>query len=195
MRPRWSVWCSFIRRLRSMDFPTADRFDPTGIPRPRAVFGECHLRHPLPSYMKYYNRARTHLSLENGAALACRRTARADSLPPNSRRAAPPICPDLIFDRHRYRSRLCSVAASVRSRCARWTTRWSELIAVWIDETGHGRQYRRRQGNVRHRLELIPASRRALILERLRLRGIASINALAEELQVSASTIPRDPGV
>ena len=48
------------------------------------------------------------------------------------------------------------------------------------------------QGNGRHRLELIPASRRALILERLRLRGIASINALAEELQVSASTIRRD---
>src|ERR1700716_2885397 len=37
---------------------------------------------------------------EGCAVLACRRTGRADSLPPNSRRAAPPICPDLIFDRH-----------------------------------------------------------------------------------------------
>src|SRR5260370_21763957 len=46
---------------------------------------------------------RPHASIlgEGCAVLACRRTGRADSLPPNSRRAAPPICPDLIFDRHR----------------------------------------------------------------------------------------------
>jgi hypothetical protein len=31
------------------------------------VFGECHLRHLLLSYMKYYNGARTHLSLEKDA--------------------------------------------------------------------------------------------------------------------------------
>src|SRR5260370_3336101 len=45
---------------------------------------------------------RPHASIlgEGCAVLACRRTGRADSLPPNSRRAAPPICPDLIFDRH-----------------------------------------------------------------------------------------------
>jgi hypothetical protein len=29
-----------------------------------AVFGERHLRHLLKSYQKYYNEARTHLSLE-----------------------------------------------------------------------------------------------------------------------------------
>ena len=40
--------------------------------------------------------------------------------------------------------------------------------------------------------ELIPARRRALILERLRLRGVAAITDLAEDLQVSASTIRRD---
>jgi Integrase core domain len=31
------------------------------------VLGECHLRHLLLSYMKYYNGARTHLSLEKDA--------------------------------------------------------------------------------------------------------------------------------
>src|ERR1700737_806107 len=43
-----------------------------------------------------------HASLlgEGCAVLARRRTGWADSLPPNSRRAAPPICPDLIVDRH-----------------------------------------------------------------------------------------------
>jgi DeoR/GlpR family transcriptional regulator of sugar metabolism len=40
--------------------------------------------------------------------------------------------------------------------------------------------------------ELIPARRRALILERLRLRGVAAITQLADDLQVSASTIRRD---
>jgi len=40
--------------------------------------------------------------------------------------------------------------------------------------------------------ELIPARRRALILERLRVRGVAVITQLADELQVSASTIRRD---
>src|ERR1700737_3709045 len=44
-----------------------------------------------------------HASLlgEGCAVLARRRTGWADSLPPNSRRAAPPIYPDLIVDRHR----------------------------------------------------------------------------------------------
>jgi len=31
------------------------------------VLGECHLRHLLLSYMKYYNGTRTHLSLEKDA--------------------------------------------------------------------------------------------------------------------------------
>ena len=40
--------------------------------------------------------------------------------------------------------------------------------------------------------ELIPARRRALILERLRLRGVAAITQLAGDLHVSTSTIRRD---
>ena len=44
-----------------------------------------------------------HTSLlgEGCAVLAYCRTGRTDPLPPNSRRAAPPICPALIFDRYR----------------------------------------------------------------------------------------------
>jgi DeoR family transcriptional regulator of aga operon len=42
------------------------------------------------------------------------------------------------------------------------------------------------------RSELIPAHRRELILERLRRHGVASIQTLADDLQVSASTIRRD---
>jgi transposase InsO family protein len=34
------------------------------------VFGEGHLRHLLLSYMKYYNEARTHLSLEKDAPVS-----------------------------------------------------------------------------------------------------------------------------
>src|SRR5258708_11024843 len=37
---------------------------------------------------------------EGYAGLARRRADRAHSLPPSSRRAAPPIYPDLIYDRH-----------------------------------------------------------------------------------------------
>src|SRR6202040_2333321 len=44
--------------------------------------------------------ARASILGEGCAVLARRRTGWADSFPPNSRRAAPPICPDLIFDRH-----------------------------------------------------------------------------------------------
>jgi hypothetical protein len=50
--------------------------------------------------MKYYNGARTHLSLaERCTDLARRRSRRAHSLSPNGRTASP-ICPDLIYDRH-----------------------------------------------------------------------------------------------
>ena len=66
------------------------------------VLGECHLRHLLLPYMKYYNGAHASILGEGCAVLARRRTGWRDSLPSNSRRAAPPICPDLIFDRHRF---------------------------------------------------------------------------------------------
>jgi transposase InsO family protein len=108
----------FIRRLRSIgirDRPTSPRspwqngYAERLIASIRrecldhvVVFSERHLRHLLLSYMKYYNGARTHLSLEKDApGLARRRSRRAHSLSPNPGRTASPICPDLIYDRHR----------------------------------------------------------------------------------------------
>ncbi|MGA7453089.1 MAG: integrase core domain-containing protein, partial [Rhodoplanes sp.] len=35
------------------------------------VFGECHLRHLLRSYLNYYNETRTHLSLDKDAPVSC----------------------------------------------------------------------------------------------------------------------------
>src|SRR5260370_6846835 len=51
---------------------------------------------------------------EGYAGLARRRADRAHSLPPSSRRAAPPIYPDLIYDRHRQQN--CTLAARIVSR-------------------------------------------------------------------------------
>ena len=34
------------------------------------VFGECHLRHLLRSYLNYYNETRTHLSLDKDAPVS-----------------------------------------------------------------------------------------------------------------------------
>jgi transposase InsO family protein len=34
------------------------------------VFGECHLRHLLQSYLNYYNETRTHLSLDKDAPVS-----------------------------------------------------------------------------------------------------------------------------
>src|ERR1700716_2142043 len=116
-RSRWRVWRNFHPTTsingysRSADvsaFPmakricrTADRFDPTGMPRPRC----CVRRAPPPSPAAVVYEIlqwRPHASIvgEGCAVLACRRTGRADSVLPSSRRAAPLICPDLIFDRH-----------------------------------------------------------------------------------------------
>jgi transposase InsO family protein len=57
------------------------------------VSGEAHLRG-----------IRTHTSIlgEGCTGLARRRSRRAHSLSPNPGRAASPICPDLIYDRHRH---------------------------------------------------------------------------------------------
>jgi len=64
------------------------------------VLGEAHLRRILNSYARYYNETRTHLALDKDAPLS-RTVKRAGRiLPPNPRRTAPRICPDLIFDRH-----------------------------------------------------------------------------------------------
>src|SRR6266404_2804541 len=46
---------------------TADRFDPTGMPRPRCCVRRVPPPSPAVSYMKYCNGARTHLSLEKDA--------------------------------------------------------------------------------------------------------------------------------
>jgi hypothetical protein len=40
---------------------------PISLPDHVVVFGERHLRHLLKSYQKYYNEARTHLSLQKDA--------------------------------------------------------------------------------------------------------------------------------
>ena len=37
------------------------------------VFGECHLRHLLRSYLNYYNETRTHLSLDKDAPVLDKR--------------------------------------------------------------------------------------------------------------------------
>jgi len=59
------------------------------------VFGERHLRHLLKSYQKYYNEARTHLSLR--ADPACRPARRSDVGCANFGRTAPPIYPSVSF--------------------------------------------------------------------------------------------------
>jgi hypothetical protein len=61
------------------------------------VFGEEHLRHLLKSYQNYYNEARTHLSLQKDADLACRSGLWSPSRDPSAGRTAPPICPTLSF--------------------------------------------------------------------------------------------------
>jgi hypothetical protein len=117
-RSRWSVWRSFhpttsvnghSRSADAAALPmakricrTADRFDATRMPRPRRGVR----RAPPPSPTAFVHEIlqwRPHASIlgEGCAGLACRRTGRAVSLSPKSRRAAPPIRQDLIFDRHR----------------------------------------------------------------------------------------------
>src|SRR6202040_191350 len=104
------------------------------------VFSERHLRHLLLCYMKYYNGTRTHLC----ADFARRRTSRAHSLPPNSRRATPPICPDLIYDRHR--AGCCAKAAdeSVRTAtdaAAIMSVRIMDFLPVRTARAGRMRRY------------------------------------------------------
>jgi transposase InsO family protein len=112
----------FIRRLRSIgirDRPTSPRSPWQNGYAERLigsirrecldhviVLSERHLRHLLLSYMKYYNGARTHLSLEKDAPIS-RAVDRTGHIlcRPNPERAASPICPDLIYDRHRTRMR------------------------------------------------------------------------------------------
>src|SRR6266404_4399623 len=107
LRPKTSI-NGHSRSTDVATFPMAKRicrathrFDPTGVPRPCC----CVRRAASPSHT-----AVVHEILQRGpyasilgegyAGLARRRADRAHSLPPSSRRAAPPIYPDLIYDRH-----------------------------------------------------------------------------------------------
>src|SRR6266403_1231993 len=81
---------------------TADRFDPTGMPRPRY----CVRRATPPSCTAVVHELSQRgtdafIFGEGCAGLARRQTGRDHSLPPGPGRAAPPICSDLIYDRHR----------------------------------------------------------------------------------------------
>src|SRR5258708_6226210 len=121
----------FIRRLRSMgirDQPTSPRFPWQNGYAERligsirrecldhvVVFGERHLRHVLLSYLKYYNEVRASILGEGRAGLARRRTGRTHSLSPSSRRATPPICSDLIYDRDSHRRTAASRECSIRT--------------------------------------------------------------------------------
>jgi transposase InsO family protein len=106
----------FIRRLRSIgirDRPTSPRSPWQNGYAERligsirrecldhvVVFGERHLRH-IPVVHELSQRdPEAFIFGERCADLPRRRTSRTYSLPPNFRRAAPPICPDLICDRH-----------------------------------------------------------------------------------------------
>src|SRR6266403_3029219 len=82
---------------------TADRFDPTGMPRPRC----CVRRATPPSctavVYEISQRDKDAFIFGKGCAgLARRQTGRDHSLPPGPGRAAPPICSDLIYDRHKH---------------------------------------------------------------------------------------------
>src|SRR6476646_604063 len=90
---------------------TADRFDPTGVPRPR-----CCVRRATPPLCtavvhEISQRDKDAFIFGEGCAgFARRQTGRGHSLPPGPGRAAPPICSDLIYDRHRYRRKCAEVA-------------------------------------------------------------------------------------
>src|SRR5229473_3368061 len=80
---------------------TADRFDPTGVPLPRC----CVRRATPPSCTAVVHEISQRdkdafIFGEGCAGLARRQTGRDHSLPPGPGRAAPPICSDLIYDRH-----------------------------------------------------------------------------------------------
>jgi Integrase core domain len=62
------------------------------------VFGERHLRHMLLLYMGYYNKARTHLSLNKDAPVP-RAVQTVGRLYANPRRFTLSLCSDLISDR------------------------------------------------------------------------------------------------
>src|SRR6267142_4887146 len=91
---------------------TADRVDPTGVPRPRC----CVRRATPPSCTAVVHEISQRdkdafIFGEGCAGLARRQTGRDHSLPPDPGRAAPPIGSDLIYDRHRYSGETLSESA------------------------------------------------------------------------------------
>src|SRR5439155_19648793 len=69
----------------------------------QVVFGERHLRSLLKSYQKYYNEARTHLSLQKDAPIPrAVQTVGQTVGRANIGRAAPPIYPSVSFRQGRY---------------------------------------------------------------------------------------------
>jgi hypothetical protein len=122
-----AYWEVFIRRLRSVGIRepadiaalpmakricrTADRFDPTGVLRSRC----CVRRATPPSRASVVHEISQRdkdafIFGEGCAGLARRQTSRHHSLPPGPGRAAPPICSDLIYDRHRWLAMVISTA-------------------------------------------------------------------------------------
>src|ERR1700704_2074461 len=120
----------------------ADRFDPTGMPRPRC----CVRRATPPSHTAVVHELSQRdtdafIFGERCPDLPRPRTRRAHSLPPNSRRATPPICPDLNYDRH---SLTRSVISTLRSRQRRRRSSSSGVGALTIAHTrGSPRFYAR----------------------------------------------------
>src|SRR5260370_27442399 len=113
----------FIGRLRSIgirDRPTSPR-SPWQNGYTERLIGS--IRRECLDHVVVFSELTSHTSIpgERCADLARRRTSRAHSLPPNSRRATPPICPDLIYDRHSHKPRIASLGRRSRTTCAACT--------------------------------------------------------------------------
>jgi hypothetical protein len=67
------------------------------------IFGEAHLRQILSSYAAYYNEVRTHGAWQRRARRSGSPAVRRHCRYPNLVRAAPPLCPDIIFGKDTHR--------------------------------------------------------------------------------------------
>ena len=76
---------------------TVDRIDPARVPRPSRRLGEAHLRRILQTYARYYNKIRTHRSLDKDAPFS-RPVQRIGSIKAHAILGpASPLCPGLGF--------------------------------------------------------------------------------------------------
>jgi hypothetical protein len=121
----------FIRRVRSMgirDRPTSPH-SPWQNGYAERLIGsirrECYVRRATPPsctavVRKVSQRDKDAFIFGEGCAGVARRpTGRDHSLPPGPGRAAPPICSDLIYDRHTSLTSMRSISAIERPACAR----------------------------------------------------------------------------